>query len=108
LHPNGFFVAIIQESFSYYSRPKDSKLIFPKTNDVSKNTEIPGMIFEYNPGVLKIQIKHPHQRNEETVTTEKIYFTESDIFTDIGDTIEVDFENRKVLSSIVEGVFTTS
>jgi hypothetical protein len=108
LHPDGFFVAVIQESFSYYSRPKDSKLIFPKTNDVSKNTEIPGMVFEYNPGVLKIQIKHPHQRNEETVTTEKVYFTESDIFTDISDTIEVDFENRKIVSSIVEGVFTTS
>jgi hypothetical protein len=108
LQPDGLFVAVIQESFSYYSRPKDSKLIFPKTNDVSKNTEIPGIVIEYNPGVLKIQIKQSHQINEETVTTESIYFSENDKVTDTGDTIVVDFENRKLLSSIVEGVFTTS
>jgi len=107
LNPDGFFVAVIQESFSYYSRPKDSKLIFPKT-DIANNSEIPGIIFECGPGNLTIKIKPSHQINEETVTTESIYFSPNDVITDTGDTITVDFENRKLLSSIVEGVFTTS
>jgi hypothetical protein len=107
LNPNGFFVAVIQESFSYYSRPKDSKLIFPKT-DISNNSEIPGIVFEHSLGTLTIKIKASHQINEETVTTESMYFSPDDVVTDTGDTITVDLVNQKLVSSIVEGVFTTS
>jgi hypothetical protein len=107
LQPGGFFVAVIQESFSYYSRPKDSKLIFPKTS-ISENSEIPGITFDCGPGFLKMKIKPSHQINEETVTTEPIYFGPNDTLTDTGDTITVDFANRKLISSIIEGVFTTS
>ena len=43
-----------------------------------------------------------HWKNDQTFTTENIFLDDSDRITETKDTIEIDFNNKKLISSIID------
>ncbi len=99
--PGHFFFIMLSESVSMYGRPTDVGSIYPRT-DLVNNNEIPNLRFYQDlEGNWKFDLEMAHWANSETFTSENIYLDDADNINETKDTITLDFNNKKIISSII-------
>jgi hypothetical protein len=99
--PQHFTLVVIQESMSMYGRPTTNEVIYP-VGDVYYTNNIENFTCYIDTDKLKFDISMAHWKNDQTFTTENIFLEDSDRITETKDTIEIDFNNKKLISSIIE------
>lgn len=104
IRPNCFYFIAITQLISMYGGPKTIYEIFP-TEPLGMDKQIYGLRIN---DVPEIEISTLHWTNSETFTTENIYLDDSEMYTNVRDLIKIDFDNRKLLSSIIDGTATTT
>tara|TARA_B110000503_G_scaffold130619_1_gene204218 strand:- start:444 stop:965 length:522 start_codon:yes stop_codon:yes gene_type:complete len=105
INPNHFWFIVLTESISMYGRPDTVDAVFP-VDTIFNNKEIPYSMCYIKNNMLTFDIERMHWINDETFTTENIYLDKSDRITETYDTITIDFFNKKIISSIIEGKAT--
>ncbi len=99
--PGHFFFIMLSESVSMYGRPTTVNAIYPR-EDLINNTEIPSLRFyKDSEGDWKFDLEMAHWANSETFTSENIYLDDADNINETKDTITLDFNNKKIISSII-------
>ena len=99
--PGHFTVIVLQEVMTMYTRLTDISQAYP-TKDVHYAEEIPNFTCYIDVDKLKFNVEMAHWINDQTFTTENIFLEDTDRITETRDTIEIDFDNKKLISSIID------
>jgi hypothetical protein len=99
--PNNFTLIVISETLSAYNKPTNTDVIYP-FRDVYYTKDIPNFECFIDTDKLKFNIERAHWINDYTFTTENTFLDNSDRITETRDVVEVDFDNRKLISSIID------
>jgi len=99
--PGHFTVIILQEAMTMYNRPTGVEHVYP-FGDVYYTNDIPNFTCYIDTDKLKFDVNMAHWINDETFTTENIFLEESDRITETKDTVLIDFDNKKIISSIID------
>lgn len=99
--PDHFFFIMLTENLSLYGKPTNISEIYPK-EDLLNNTEIPNLKFYKDAdGLWNFDVASAHWANSETFTSENIYLDDADKITETYDILTLDFDNKKIISSII-------
>ena len=98
--PDCFYFIVLSKSMLEWGKTRDINKVFP-TNSLENNIEIPNMFIENNDQKLTIEIDTQHFTNKETFSS--IDLGRHDMFTAKDQKILCDFENKKFISSIIDG-----
>lgn len=98
--PDCFYFIVLSKSMLEWGKTRDINKVFP-INSLENNIEIPNMFIENNDQKLTIEIDTHHFTNKETFSS--IDLGREDMFTAKAQKILCDFENKKFISSIIDG-----
>lgn len=98
--PNCFYLIVLSKSILEWSKVKTQNKIFP-INSLENNNEIPNVFIEYTNKKLVFDIETLHYSDKITFTCNDI--RNENLYQSKKEKIIVDFENKNLISSIIDG-----